>query len=435
MFLRKRRKVHDNCHGPLSPGRNDGSPPGPLKRLFVRQPLQPKAISQSHPNPLSATFFDAQEPPNPPKNEDGVHGLSSFLTHCQVVFGPGNTSCGDSSRDISADDDEYSEESLLSAWSVDEDQTRSDANCRGLARVRESLDRRTRLMTRLTARKSKTYKNIIVSRQLQVSNLTLELHSRRRNPDRRRGQDVPIVSRTSLVHQVTNHIFFEAHHSLEASWNLLWYSAGHLSVYMGLDASTKLIRVYVGVSEVAFHTLILVLAIVIMRLNGYVWQWLGHDGYRLVKFDLHNRRILGMWDASLMNFFRRDLKAVNGFISILAYYLVFISLTYFYNKIWAFYEFLMSSAYTSIEALWLTRLQTTELESYAACLEAACTGGDESLSFFGCARRTFESQAMNFFCLLLSDPDLSVLSIIFHSLFCFACWGALRVFQVGLFET
>ena len=336
-----------------------------------------------------------------------------------IVFLREGRTGGDSASDLSTDADENSEESLMCSLSANEDQACSHTRVSGLSRVRQRLDRRARLMARLTAQKSAAYRSMIATRHMEAARrLSLESHTRGVTKDEpgSRAQFSMASPRTSIIDRAKNHFLFEGHHSLEASWNIAWYSLGHLAFYMGLDAAAKLVRVYFQVCEIRFHVYMLVISIGIMRLNGYMWHWLGERSNRLVKFDLCNRRILGTWDASLMRIVHRDYPAANGLISILAYYLACISLTYFYNKAWAAYELRIYSFYTLMESLWKERLEKLGLESCDVYLKAICQGEEECSSFLKYHLEFSLSYIMNFLCHQFSDPDVPVLSIIFHSL-------------------
>jgi hypothetical protein len=338
-----------------------------------------------------------------------------------------------STIEMSADADECCEESLLCAWSENEDQTSFCSKIHGLASIRERLDRRSRLLACLTVQKSEADRDMITSRHIEVKRLSLEAHVQ--SVDDANGSDGHGLTLTSMLDAAKNHVLFEVHHSLEGLWNIVWYSLGHLAFFMGLDATAKLVRVYLQMSEVAFHATMLAVAIMIMRMNGYIWQWLGRNSYRLVKFDLHNRRILRMWDASLLRIIHRDYAEINEFISILAYYLVCISLAYFYNKIWAAYEFFISVGYSRMEVMWTNRLEKAGLsfDTCDACLEAQCRGVECS-SFFGYILEFFLSHTMNYLCLQFSDRGLPMLSIAFHLLLCSLSLVAMGIFDLRLFE-
>jgi hypothetical protein len=434
-FLRRRRKHHREIHCSLPHEVEDDQ-----NRDFVKTSGRHRFLGPTNrwSRSLSAgpsSSRPVQTPkilPSGPISEENINEADEGLacSFSPVVVHQESTAVGDA--------DVCSEVSLLSAWSSDEDLTRCQANISELERVRGRLDQRARLLGRLTVQTSVAYRDMMIARENDARTFCLESHGIALDEDTRStGHGTLAVSHGSrILDAAKNHLLFEGSHALEALWNITWYSLGHLAVYMGLDATSKLVRAYLGIAEGKFHVFLMSFAMMTIRLNGYIWQWQGRNSYQLVKFDFHNRQMLNMWDASLMSKLHRDYEAINEFISILAYYLVFISLSHFYNKVWAAYEMWITWGYTHMELQWTKRLEEigASFESCDSWQSTVCPEGDECSSFFRQILESCLTRVMTFLCLQFSDPAFPVPSILFHWLFCGLSFLAIGVFGFRLFE-
>lgn len=88
------------------------------------------------------------------------------------------------------------------------------------------------------------------------------------------------------------------------------------------------------------HALLIVVSVVVMRLNGSLWYWVGPNSYRRLKFDLHNRVELGFWDAKVMQYLHRPtLGRTNTLINLMSMYGVCVGVYFYYQQALARYEF------------------------------------------------------------------------------------------------
>lgn len=334
-----------------------------------------------------------------------------------------------STSDISVG--ESSKESLLSDWSRSEDEASSiDSKIGITARIRERLRRRDRLFLDLTAEKSNAYRQLIYLREVKARQTAL--------PGKEYVSDDKLLQPNPRVfyldNSVTGHVIFEANHSLEALWNLVWYSSGHLAVYMCLDTTTTSIRTYFQFSENTFYLLMLLLAMVVMRMNGYLWNWLGRSSYQLVKFDYHNRRKLGMMDATFMDLAHTEYSKVNDFVSILAYYFVCIGLTHFYSKIWVFFEATIYSFLGTMKESSRWRHHSEILGHTAESCETSAFMKENDHFMLRDPSRLFHQLVSKILCYYLENPEISGPSIVFHLAMLCISFAALGIFGLQLFE-
>jgi hypothetical protein len=75
-------------------------------------------------------------------------------------------------------------------------------------------------------------------------------------------------------------------------------------------------------------TMIFLIGLMLMRASGVLYWWLSDSDYGCVKFELHNRLRLGMWDARVLHW-TSGTSWARCFLFVFGYYLCFESLLHF----------------------------------------------------------------------------------------------------------
>lgn len=84
-------------------------------------------------------------------------------------------------------------------------------------------------------------------------------------------------------------------------------------------------------------TLIFVVGLVLMRFSGSLYWWLSDRDYGCVKFEMHNRLRLGMWDARALHWARRRSWA-RCFLFVFGYYLCFAGVLHFVYRFYLLWD-------------------------------------------------------------------------------------------------
>ncbi len=282
--------------------------------------------------------------------------------HCPPAFVITRSFPSDNDKDETTSQlSELSVESLLEAWTVHDEVSFSD--CHGIDRIRRRLEQRGQTFYRYTATTSKFYRDTILDRELQSRGRILQSHKPNDtilHEGLKSENTSSLVTRFSLLRRIQGILLLEGH-SLEAAWIAIWYSMGHQSFYAVLDTVVKAVYLQSGISGNIFYLLLTFLGLMIMRLNGYLWFWLGQDSYRLVKFEIHNRLCLQYWDARILSWFRKSKwKPLTVYFSIVGYYLLYIGMVHFYYAIaWTQLEAWSWTAYTHLEATLARQLESS----------------------------------------------------------------------------
>ncbi len=240
-----------------------------------------------------------------------------------------------------------SEDSLLDSCSDDESSIESD--CVGIDRVLKRFERREKILTSIIVGKAPLYKETILANESASRAKTLRSlgFNRETCPVVDQKMIRPLFqSRSLLEHRKSislgsnygalerSSLFFEGRHFLEAAWAVSWYCIGHYGVFSIFEVIIYLALQRSGLSPSHFHALLILFALFIMRVNGYLWEWLCLESRRRVKFDMHNRRVLGYWDARVLATLRKPLlRGVNPIISMSAFYMLFHGCSYFYYDV------------------------------------------------------------------------------------------------------
>jgi hypothetical protein len=167
------------------------------------------------------------------------------------------------------------------------------------------------------------------SSALQTTNLERNPKHTSQSGFQEHAKHYPLLSLKHLV-------LFEWHHSFEGSFFAMLYCFGHVALFSLVELSiTSALSSINGLTPYRLHTMVIVVALLMMRFNGYLWSWLSLQSWEHVKFDMHNRRVLGYWDAHLLTCFRQGvLSRIKPLISIIAFYMLFLSVMFFYFEIY-----------------------------------------------------------------------------------------------------
>jgi len=157
---------------------------------------------------------------------------------------------------------------------------------------------------------------------------------------------------SSLVQYLKHSMVFEFHHSLEGCGFVICYCIGNAALFSLVEMTIGHIGRMEGMTPYRLHTGVIISALMIMRSNGYLWSWLSSKSWEYVKFDLYNRHVLGYYDAHLLASFRKGtLKCIQPLVSLIAFYMLFIStIALFYDAyfrwasvFWSFRRFIQWS--------------------------------------------------------------------------------------------
>ena len=253
--------------------------------------------------------------------------------------------------DSTPSDDAMSEASLLDSCADDESSIDSDFV--GYDRIMRRFERREKMLGRIVAGKSQFFEESLIVREMAsriktlqsirpshdassmdelTMNESLSPSSTPTENDRRKSLMMDCNQLSWSLQKLT--LLFEGRHSLEGAWVLCWFCIGHFGLMCISEVLVERALQKSRLSPQIFYSLLILSALCIMRVNGYLWGWLASDSYRRVKFDMHNRRVLRFWDARLLARLRRpSLKFVNRVISMASFYLLFHGCTFFYNDI------------------------------------------------------------------------------------------------------
>lgn len=259
----------------------------------------------------------------------------------------------DDSETSPSDDDAMSEDSLLDSCSDEESSI--DSEYVGYDRIRKRFERREKMLGRIVARKSHFYDETIIFHEMASRIKTLR--SIRRSHDPSPSSELTMKEKLSLSRRSFGNkheklstmdfsnpswslqsltLLFEGRHSLEGIWVLCWYCMGHFGLFCIFEQLVDRALRKSQLGPQVFYCLLILSALFIMRMNGYLWTWLASDSYRRVKFDMHNRRVLQFWDARILALLRRPcLAQVNRIISMSAFYILLHGCAFFYNAVLA----------------------------------------------------------------------------------------------------
>ena len=148
------------------------------------------------------------------------------------------------------------------------------------------------------------------------------------------GEDPP---KHSAIQSLKRLMLFEWHHSVEGSWFAIWYCFGNAALFSLVELTLS--NAWRQMTSNQRHFMAIIVALLMMRADGYLWDWLSAPSREHVNFDMHNRRVLGYWDANLLASFRKGfLSRIKPLNSMVAFYLLFLSVMYFYYQffyVWA----------------------------------------------------------------------------------------------------
>lgn len=242
---------------------------------------------------------------------------------------------------------DYSQESLLSAWSSEEESINSE--CRGYERAKKRFRRRNRRLRQLSQGKRSLYNALL----WQMENASREHYlEERKLPKEEREQfalspSPSMESKQSSFNNLRTEFLFECFHLPEGIWSIFVFCFGNAACACVFDKISNIGLKLTGIGEYQFYITQILASLLVMRINGYLWWWVGHDAYRLVKFDLHNRLELGFWDAKFMKYMSHPKRnAANSLINMISFYAFYTGVYFFYLKaygnvelsIWSWYK-------------------------------------------------------------------------------------------------
>lgn len=442
----------------------------------LRQRRGPLVIHVESSSLLSSSSIDAWRLGSPSSGNTGDRLCSPPPVREERSSDDVSTSEEDDTRDISPstsspddddDDNEVDEEdedqannahrnstscydedvSLLQASSDDEedDESSLDSNCTGLDRIQYKFQKRGRLLSKVTHGKSRSYHKMILAREVASREQTLRRYKGKNSLLFKCNELPPATPWTpiSVYQHLHNEVLFEMHHSMEAAWMAIWYCLGHLSIFMTLDLVRRLVTNRWEISETTVHAFLVVGGFTIVRVNGYLWTWLSQDSYRVVKFDVHNRRILDHWDTRILAWFRQR-KTLQDVVSMMGFYMLYLGITYFYERIWIVCEQAIWAGYRYWEAQIVSSLQLPPVLDHDAnglnmtslSLSSSTTASmvDTCDALLHQTNWSWRGYWFQFWCHQFTSKDIWLVYILFDTVVVVMASLAMAVFGGSLFE-
>jgi hypothetical protein len=129
-------------------------------------------------------------------------------------------------------------------------------------------------------------------------------------------------------------ILFEIHHTIPSSFKLVIICLCHLAFHGVLDATTRIVyhnMLLDYVNKQLFSSFLIVIGLVLLRANGYLWLFLNDDSYRIVKFDMHNRLRLRCTDAKVLSFFKKRAAIWGSAANMFGFYFAYVGLNQIFS--------------------------------------------------------------------------------------------------------
>lgn len=199
----------------------------------------------------------------------------------------------------------------------------------------EHFKKRENLCARIISGKPASYQEMIIANEMACREKTRPLGTVACSRNEfLMPNKLPSRSMSSPLRRLRRLMLFEYHHSFEGGWSVLWYCIGHFSLFSLVDALATLVLRVSGLSPYTFHGLLMLFSICIMRVNGYLWSWLCPESRRVVKFDFHNRAVLGFWDARILAVLRRPpFSSLNRVLSMISFYIFYNGAQFYYSEV------------------------------------------------------------------------------------------------------
>jgi hypothetical protein len=234
-------------------------------------------------------------------------------------------------------DDDYSSSSSEADSVLSEPELRRDywEDCKALRPKPESLQekwellerqfqKRERLLNRISKGKNKTFVRQILEREHLVRRQAFDALLLAEVGDEAEKKDLckrleeekgsaleshllEKSPRRSFSHRFYDYLIFEMNSVVPAVFSLVIHSIVHISIYDGLNSCLLAVKKMVAksgespeIDSYLFGTAFF-LGFILIRFTGDLYWWLSDKDYDLVKFDFHNRRRLGYWDARILS--------------------------------------------------------------------------------------------------------------------------------------
>ena len=137
-----------------------------------------------------------------------------------------------------------------------------------------------------------------------------------------RGKAAPTES---LVQKVKRHTLFELFHSLPASVVMLAFCITHVAIYEFFQMFMQdLLELNEYENQNLVYAGVLLVALIIARLSGWVYEFISDEDYESIKFDMHNSLIRGDLDARLLRWFKNH-PVLRNILDVVSLYLCYLS--------------------------------------------------------------------------------------------------------------
>lgn len=307
-----------------------------------------------------------------------------------------------------------SQESLLDAWSTDDEES-IDEECHGLERMSKYFEIRDRIFDRITAQKRGSYRAMLREHELASREQFMRRHGLGLSSVDSNAERQPLVEGSLVRYRIVNHLIFEGHHTAGGMWAVLFCCLGSATFYYGFEvliSKTINFGVSHGVSSNICNIILIATSLLLMRLNGYMWEFINHESYRLVKFDMHNRLQLGYFDARIMKWLSSPrLATLNAFISVCAFYGVYSGVLYFYFELLGGCE----------DSLW--QWYARKEQEVALFLQEPVVGKPQFCEAIRSMEQPWYEKGLAYYA--CTDPDVTFLYFGFHALCLVLASGAM----------
>eukprot|EP00567_Pseudictyota_dubia_P016935 CAMPEP_0197460728 /NCGR_PEP_ID=MMETSP1175-20131217/54761_1 /TAXON_ID=1003142 /ORGANISM="Triceratium dubium, Strain CCMP147" /LENGTH=423 /DNA_ID=CAMNT_0042995877 /DNA_START=498 /DNA_END=1769 /DNA_ORIENTATION=+ len=128
-----------------------------------------------------------------------------------------------------------------------------------------------------------------------------------------------------LMNNAHRRVMFELFHSVSASAMMLIFCTTHVAIYEFLQ---MFVQDFLELNEYENQTLVytgvLLVALIMARTCGRLYEWTSDEGYKHIKFDMHNKLIVGDFDARVMSWFKKH-PIIREIFDVVSLYLCYLA--------------------------------------------------------------------------------------------------------------
>ncbi len=262
----------------------------------------------------------------------------------------GTSGSSEQTHDTQKEDDASvgSFSTLLSESSSEDEESIDSREC-NLEELQREFMRRDKLLERLSEGMARSYVRVMKQNEEAVRKLKLQRLGQEGGSNHQKVSSItqPHPSATievdadgaatinetqvaSSLERMRHAFIFDAQNSLPGWAIIILYCVLHSSCnYLVETVSIALTKHYANQNVV--EVCCVIIALVMLRMSGGLWDWLSDEKYERVKFDAHNRLRLGSLDARIHRWFRRR-PNLQTLMNIVAFYLIYGSVCQLHDR-------------------------------------------------------------------------------------------------------